>query len=118
MEALDLRLFIRQALLDIIGGVSDAQKEAPPGSIAPSDVSRSFTSVQHNVSHLQPVSFELQVVADSSASTGARIGVLGAIVGAAAHGDSKDASQVHSTLKFSVPIHLPGGGKSWAAEDH
>ena len=95
-ESVDLRLFIKQALLDIIGGVSDAQNEAPPGSVAPSDISQSFTSVQHGVSHLQPVSFELQVVADSSASTGAKIGVLGAIIGAGVHGDLKDSSQIHA----------------------
>ncbi len=116
IKSVDLRLFIKQALLDIVGGVSDAQKEAPSGSIAPSDISQSFTSVQHGVGHLQPVSFELQVVADTSASTGAKIGVLGAIVGAGAYGDLKDASRIHSTLKFTVPIHLPGGGKSWSGE--
>ena len=117
MNQVALRMFVKQALLDIVGGVLDAQKEAPPGSIAPDDISRTFTSVQHNVSHLQPVSFELKVVADSSTSTGAKIGVLGGFVGAGAQGDSKDSNQVHSTLKFSVPIHLPAGGKSWTAKE-
>jgi hypothetical protein len=116
MNEVPLRLFVKQALLEIIGGVADAQKEAPPGSIAPDDINTTFESVQHGVSHLQPVSFELKVVADSSTSTGAKIGVLGGIVGAGAQGDSKESNQSHSTLKFSVPIHLPPGGKSWGAK--
>jgi len=31
IDTVDLRLSIKQALLDITGGVSDAQKEAPSG---------------------------------------------------------------------------------------
>jgi len=116
MQHVELRLFIKQALLDILGGVTDAQKEAPTGTIAPEEITRTFQSVQHGVGHLQPVSFELKVVADSSTSTGAKIGVLGGLVGARAQGDSKDSNQIHSTLKFSVPIHLPHGGPSWGAK--
>jgi hypothetical protein len=115
MQNVELRLFVKQALLDILGGIADAQKEAPIGTIAPEEIHRTYASVQHGISHLQPVSFELKVVADSSTSSGAKIGVLGGLVGAGAQGDSKDSNQIHSTLKFSVPIHLPHGGKSWGA---
>jgi hypothetical protein len=114
MASVELRLFIKQALLDIVGGVADAQKEAPEGSVAPEDISQTFKSVEHGVSHLQPISFELKVVADRSTGTGAKIGVIGAAMGLSAHGESKDSNQVHSTLKFTVPVHLPAGGCSWA----
>jgi hypothetical protein len=43
-ESVALRLFIKQALLDIVGGVADAQKEAPSGSMASVICSRSALS--------------------------------------------------------------------------
>ncbi|MEO0415368.1 MAG: hypothetical protein AAF226_10500 [Verrucomicrobiota bacterium] len=107
---MELREFIKQSLLDIIGGVEDAQQEAPKGTIAPNEITRNMAAVQHRVSHLQPVDFQVAVTVDESAKVGAKIGVLSGIFGASVAGDESEAKQSGTTLKFTIPIHLPLGG--------
>jgi hypothetical protein len=110
---MELRVFIKTVLLDIIHGVEDAQKEAPVGCIAPSNITSNMSAVANKVSHLQPVEFQVAVKADESAKTGAKIGVLGAVFGASATGDLSARNETASIIKFTVPVHLPlGGSKS------
>ena len=109
---MELRTFIKATLLDILHGVEDAQKEAPFGCIAPSDITKSLDAVSRKVSHLQPVDFEVSVRADESKESGAKIGVVGSLLGGGVHGEKTQGNETASILRFSVPIHLPLGGNS------
>lgn len=109
---MELRTFIKATLLDIINGVSDAQKDAPTGTVAPSDIDGSYNAVQHKVSHLQPVHFEVSVRVEESNGRESKIGVVSSFIGAGIKGTTEKDNSASSVLKFTVPIHLPGGGQS------
>jgi len=108
---MDLRTFIKTALLDIVGGVTDAQGATPAGTIVPGGVHQSFKSVEHGVSELQAVDFEVCVRAEKAEGTEAKLGVVTAILGAGVSGKSSGETGQTSTLKFRVPIKLPTSGK-------
>ncbi len=58
---MELRTFIKTALLDIIGAVTDAQDETEAGTIVPSGINKNYKSVEHGVSELQVIDFEVNV---------------------------------------------------------
>jgi hypothetical protein len=104
---MNLREFVSQALLDIIGAVEDAQKKVTSGTIVPSGISRSFESIKTGISEVQPVEFEVTVRADEHAGSEARLSVVAAVVGGGVKGESDKSGGHASTLKFCVPICLP-----------
>jgi hypothetical protein len=104
---MNLRNFVSQALLDIIGAVEDAQKQATSGAIVPGGVKKSFDSIRTGVSELQAVDFEVTVRADERAGSEAKLSVVAAVIGGAVKGDSAKSGGHASTLKFRVPICLP-----------
>jgi hypothetical protein len=108
---MDLRDFISQALVDIISGVADAQKKIPDGEIVP-NVAKTFTAVEHGVSDIQSVGFEVTVRADEREGSEAKLNVVTAIIGGGVKGEIGKSGGHAATLSFKVPIRLPPWGKA------
>ena len=104
---MELRTFIKTALLDIVGGVTDAQKEITSGHIVPDGINRNFKAVEHGISELQAVDFEVSVSAEETSGTEGKLGVVTAFIGAGVAGKSTNESSNTSKLKFRIPIQLP-----------
>ena len=103
---MDLRDFIKQALLDIIGAVQDAQEHITAGEIVP-PVSNSFHSVEIGISHVQPVEFDVSVTTDNKSGSEAKLSVVAAVVGGHVKGQSNTSTGHVANLKFKIPIGLP-----------
>jgi hypothetical protein len=103
---MELRRFISQALQDIIGGVEDAQKVVHPGAVVPS-ITKTFKAVEHGVSEIQAVDFEVTIRADERAGSEARLSVVAAVVGGRVRGESGKSGGHAATLRFKVPVRLP-----------
>lgn len=103
---MELRTFIKKTILDLIGGVDDAQKEAPDGSVVPEVVS-SFKSVEVGISEVQAIEFEVVVRAEQNKESEAKLNVLTAVVGGGVRGQSGEESGHTATLRFKVPIRFP-----------
>jgi len=105
-RAMNLRAFIKQALLDIVGGVEDAQNEIKAGEIVPY-VEDSYKSVEVGIHNLQPVEFDVSVSAGAESGSEARISVVAAVIGGGAKGSSNASSGHVANLKFKIPVKLP-----------
>lgn len=103
---MELRQFISQALVDIIGAVEDAQKKAPDGSIVPYE-SLKYEEINMGLTNFQTIEFEVTVRADERAGSEAKLSVVAAIVGGAVKGESNKSGGHAATLKFKVPVSLP-----------
>lgn len=103
---MELRTFVANALLDILGGVKDAQQAADTGVVVPA-VKGTYQSVEHGISNLQVVHFEVNVRAEESSGSEGRLGVVTALIGAGVSGKSSSESGQASRLSFSVPIQFP-----------
>jgi len=104
---MELRTFIKTALLDIVGGVTDAQDEIKSGQIVPNSINKSYKAVELGISELQAVDFEVSVSAEETSGTEGKLGVVTAFIGAGASRKSTNESSNTSKLKFSIPIQLP-----------
>lgn len=107
---MDLRTFIKQALLDIVEGVKDAQGATPEGTVVPGGFNRSFDNVAHGVSEIQAIDFTVTVTIDEKKGRQAKLGVMSAIVGAGMASDVNNSSAQSSVLKFKIPIQMPLSG--------
>ncbi len=97
---MDLRTFVKTALLDIIGAVQDAQKETDDGTVVPSGIHKSYKSIEHGVSELQVVDFEVCVTVEESKGSEGKLGVMSSIVGAGIAGRSSNESSHSGKLRF------------------
>ena len=103
---MELRSFIKQAVIDIVGGVTDAQETLPTGCVVPA-VSSSFESVKTGISDLQGVDFEVVVRAEQTKGSEAKLNVLTAVIGGGVKGQSGEEAGHTATLRFKVPIRFP-----------
>jgi hypothetical protein len=104
---MNLRDFVSSALIDIIGGVKDAQAKAPPGSIVPADTAKTFKAVEAGISERQTVDFEVTVKADEHAGHEAKLSVVAAVIGAGVKGETGKSDGHVASLRFRVPVRLP-----------
>ena len=103
---MELRNFISATLLDIVGGVKDAQEKSDPNTIIP-DVPRNEKTVQAGTNDLQTIEFEVTVNADERSGTETKINVVTAFLGGSTKAGSDRAGGHAATLKFRIPICLP-----------
>ena len=103
---MELRTFIKEALVDIVGGVTDAQSELETGEIVPA-VSDSFKSVETGISELQSVEFEISVTTEDHKGSEAKLSVVAAVVGGGVKGESGSGAEHAARLSFKVPVRLP-----------
>jgi hypothetical protein len=106
---MDLRTFIKAALLDIVSGIKDAQAETEPGDIVP-DFQMAFPWVELGVTKLQSVEFDILVRAEETLGKEAKVGVVAGFFGAGVHGSSTNDSAHESRIKLRIPIRLPTNG--------
>jgi hypothetical protein len=109
---MDLRTFIKQALVDIVNGVKDAQTEAGEGVFVPGGTGSDYEGIRLGVTHLQTVDFTVSVAVDNTEGRKAKIGVVSAIIGAGMESDRSQVSGHTSVLKFKIPIQLPKSGEA------
>jgi len=100
---MELRSFIKQAITDIVGGVTDAQKALPNCRVVPR-ASNDFKSVETGISHMQGVDFEVIVRAEQTTGSEAKLNVFSAVIGAGVKGHSSEETCHTATLRFKVPI--------------
>jgi hypothetical protein len=103
---MELRLFVSQALCDIVNGVKDAQSATDKGTIVPS-VSSSFKSVETGISEVQSIHFEVTVKSDERKGSEAKLSVVAAIVGGSVKGESGNSAGYAAKLEFRVPVKFP-----------
>jgi hypothetical protein len=106
---MELREFIKAALLDITGAVVDARKELPEGhgEIVPA-ARNNYRSVETGISDFQVVEFDVAVRIDDSKSSGAKLTVKAAIFGGGeVQGASESSRGQDARIKFRIPIKLP-----------
>jgi hypothetical protein len=70
-------------------------------------VNNTFEAVQHGVSDLQAIEFEVTVKAEQKAGSEAKLSVVAAFVGGSVKGESGKSDGHAATLKFKIPVGLP-----------
>lgn len=113
---MELRKFIANALVDIVEGIKAAQDKTSSGTVAPSWIADHYKAIESGVSRVQPIDFEVTVKADESKGSSAKISVVAAVVGGGVKGESGEKSGSVATLKFRIPILLPGSDRTDDAE--
>lgn len=112
---MNLRDFIREALVEIVAGVDAARSEvAKHGSLAGSDQIHGHTQEAGILNDAQGrtvsmVEFDIALANADSKDTKGGIGVFLGSVGLGSQGASHGETSSHSRIKFSVPLVLPGG---------
>lgn len=117
---IELRKFITQALIEIAGGVHDAQAPVAEmrGAVAPDDIdssgsdrvkSRVLFSLNRPV---QIIEFDVAVTITDETGGKAGIGVLSGVVNFGAGGTTKDSAQIVNRIQFTVPMVLPVAERS------
>ena len=103
---MELRTFIKTAILDILNGVTDAQAEAKSGKVVP-NIPTSTKSKELGRTKFQVIDFDILVKVDESKGTEGKLGVVNAFVGAGISGKSSNANTSSTSLKFKIPVELP-----------
>jgi len=106
---MELRTFVKTALIDIINGLKDAQNECVDAVIVPKQHT-GLAYVSAKISPLQVIEFEVSVIAEESKGTEGKLGVVNSLINAGVAGKSEKGTTSASILKFSVPVFLPTGG--------
>lgn len=107
---MELRTFVSKALLDIIGGVQDAQQNTPSGTIVPL-VGDELIHVNAGISPRQGIDFEVAVRVENSSTVDAKLGVVSGFFNAGTSGNKGDEREHSSTLRFRVPVCFPNSGQ-------
>ena len=116
---IELRKFISQALIEIAGGVKDAQATVAEmrGEVAPHDMDdsgheRAAGRARFSLNRpVQIVEFDVAVTVTDETGGKAGLGVMGGFVTLGASGTTMDSSQVVNRIKFTVPMVLPVSGE-------
>ena len=112
---MELRKFISQSLVELMGGLADAQQQLRASQVY-ATVCPSFSNAISPAGHqttlgkstygrmISLVEFDVAVEATAETDAGGGIKVLGGIFGAEAGGKMKDVDKVVSRIKFNVPV--------------
>lgn len=112
---IELRKFISQALIEIAGGVHDAQApvDAMRGQVAPREIDNSGND-RVKSAHLfslnrlvQLVELDVAVTVADETGTKGGLNVLSAVVSIGGGASTKDLSQVVNRIQFTIPMVLP-----------
>lgn len=123
---MDLREFVKEALVEIATAVSEAgaELEASGAIVNPKDAATAAAG--HSIygymlkesekgDYRRPVhliEFDVSVTASDKTGTKGGIGVVVAGIGLGSQGQSEAANSVYSRLQFKVPIALPVGKRN------
>ncbi len=106
---MDLRTFIKTALLDIVSGIKDAQEQTDPGCIVPSS-SISQNWVELGITKIQAIEFDVLVRAEEASGKEAKIGVVSGLFSAGVQGTSSSDTSHESRIKLRIPVQFPTSG--------
>lgn len=114
---MELRDFIKESLVQIIQGVSDAQHQiqaaTSQGAISPrirndwSTLDKKGVLYNQDGCPLQTVEFDVAVTATEGTGTKGGIGIAVGFLGLGSQGQSSASRENISRIKFAVPISLP-----------
>ena len=106
---MNLQQFVKESLLQVIGGVTEAQDEAPekPGKINPLPDSYGVNQSAglYQGTTIQHIDFDVAVTVSEGTQASGGLTVLGM----GAKGGITESSSYVSRLKFRVPVALPPG---------
>ena len=110
---MELKEFVKESLVQIICGVSEAQKEI--ATIGASEISPAIASdwatagqiFSPNGMPIYNVSFDIAVGVTEKTGTKGTIGVMVSVLKLGAQGESQEGTSKDSRIKFIVPITLP-----------
>lgn len=107
---MDLREFIKETLVGIVGGVLDARVpvEEMKGQVNPA---WSTVDPAYRIGDLklEIVKFDVALTVTDATTTDGKIRVAWMGIGAGAGGQSASTNQVVSRVQFSVPVGIPVG---------
>jgi|688.fasta_scaffold779689_2 inner membrane protein involved in colicin E2 resistance len=107
---MELRTFIKQALLDIVNGIQDAQKETETGTIVPqTSIDKPF--LEMGFTKMQVIDFEIAVRVDESTGKDAKIGVVSGIFNSGVSGKTSNDKSHESKIRLKVPVQYTTSGK-------
>jgi hypothetical protein len=104
---MELRVFVKETLKDIVGGIQDAQNELGSGIIIPSLKEDTWSGIQSGLTSYQTISFEVSVNAVEKEGSEAKLNVVAAVIGGGIKGDSSTVSEHTAKLSFKVPVRYP-----------
>lgn len=101
---MELRDFIKNTLIDILGGIQDAsdtinQNVTAKGAVNP--------LIEDNIFNTQMVQFDIAVTASNELSKGAKGGIQVYALNLGAEGKTAQSESTVSRLQFSIPVALP-----------
>lgn len=111
---MELRQFVTEALLQIAGGIEDAQtklQEAGSGarintSVTKDDSGHLVTGGRRN--SVEFVEFDVAILANSDTATNAGIGLtVASLLSLGASGRSNQSQGTESRIKFKIPVAFP-----------
>lgn len=107
---MQLREFVTKTLVDLIGGVQDAQSQTPPDTVVPSELRKLIELVKIGCSEMQIVEFEVTVKVDEKSGRDSGLSVVAAVLNAGIKGTTAKDQGHAATLKFRIPVKFPTSG--------
>ena len=110
---MELKDFVKVSLVQIIAGVSEAQKEVVElgvGEISPavtSDQARSGLNFSPNGMPIHNVIFDVAVGASDKQGTKGAVGIMVSVLKLGIEDDNEQKSTNNSRIQFTIPITLP-----------
>jgi len=104
---MELRVFVKETLKDILGGIHDAQQELEQGTIVPKLNEQGWTGLETGLTSYQVIDFEVSVNAVEQEGSEAKLTVVAAIIGGGIKGDSSSVAEHTAKLAFKIPVRLP-----------
>lgn len=103
---MELKDFVKNAILDIVNGVKEAQEADTSGAIIVSPKS----STEYHYGEKTKLRFDIAIEGSSKNSDGGKIGVSAArIFVGEIGGENQKSSSESSRVQFEVEIQLPSG---------
>jgi hypothetical protein len=121
---MDLKDFIRESLVQIVGGIqeaNDALKNTdaivnPNGIVAYSTGAKAFGRIgkqlQERGSLVHLVSFDVALLAETEKQTGGGLKISIASIGVGADGNKNESRSTESRIKFEIPVKYPTSRRS------
>lgn len=109
---MELRVFVKETLLQIAGGIAGAQKEGSNlrASFNPSGYQKQMDHLffnHHLPAYPQDIAFDVAVTVRDSASAEGGAGILVAVLGVAGKAGTESQTEAISRVRFTVPVQLP-----------
>ena len=113
---MDLKDFVAESIGSIVQGIAEAQSSATKlgASINPGGLMRNAKNVTDNSvwdnsnnNYAQPISFDIAITAEDTASGGGKVKVLSGLLGGEIGGQTGTKSVLASRIQFTVPVLFP-----------